>query len=156
VTPRRQRMLMLSAMVLAVGASVFFALRALHGDLLYYLTPTQVFEGRAPKQGDFRLGGLVVPGSIRRRPGSMTIRFVLTDGHHSIPVVYTGVLPDLFRPGQGVVARGELVGGTFDANEILAKHGPGYHPPGIHSRYNAPHIPYAIPDGPTALASSHP
>jgi cytochrome c-type biogenesis protein CcmE len=87
VTPRRQRMLMLSAMVLAVGASVFFALRALHGDLLYYLTPTQVFEGRAPKQGDFRLGGLVVPGSIRRRPGSMTIRFVLTDGHHSIPVV---------------------------------------------------------------------
>ena len=155
MTPRRQRMLVLAVMMFAVGASVFFALRALHGDLLYYLTPTQVFEGRAPAHGDFRLGGLVAPGSVRRRAGSMTVRFVLTDGHHSLPVVYTGVLPDLFRPGQGVVARGDLVGGTFMANEILAKHGPGYHPPGIRSPYNAPRIPYAIPHGTTALVS-HP
>jgi cytochrome c-type biogenesis protein CcmE len=144
-------MFMVGGMILAVGASVFFALRALRGDLLYYLTPTQVFEGRAPAHGAFRLGGLVQPGSVRRRAGSMTVRFVLTDGHHSIPVVYTGVLPDLFRPGQGVVARGDLVRGTFVANEILAKHGPGYHPPGIHSRYNAPRIPYAVPHGTMAM-----
>ena len=153
MTPRRQRMFMLAAMIVAVGASVFFALRALHGELLYYLTPTQVAEGRAPTSGNFRLGGLVLPGSVRRRPSSMTVRFVLTDGHHSLPVVFTGVLPDLFRPGQGVVARGDLVKGTFVANEILAKHGPGYHPPGIHSRYNAPHIPGSLPGGTTALVT---
>lgn len=153
MTPRRQRMLMLAVMLAAVAASVFFALRALRGDLLYYLTPTQVAEGKAPAHGVFRLGGLVLPGSVHRRAGSMTVRFVLTDGHHSIPVVFTGVLPDLFRPGQGVVARGDLVGGTFVANEILAKHGPGYHPPGIHSRYNAPRIPDSLPHGTTALVT---
>lgn len=151
MTPRRQRMMMVILMIVAVGAAVFFALRALHGQLLYYLTPTQVAEGKAPRHGDFRLGGLVVPGSVRRKAGSMTVHFVLTDGRDSIPVVFTGVLPDLFRAGQGVVARGDLVHGTFVANEVLAKHGPGYHPPGIHSRYNAPHIPSSLPSGAMAM-----
>ena len=153
MTPRRQRMFMVILMAAAVAASGFFALRALHGDLLYYLTPTQVAEGKAPPHGDFRLGGLVVPGSVHRTTGSMTVHFVLTDGHESIPVVFTGVLPDLFRPGQGVVARGDIDHGIFVANEILAKHGPGYHPPGIHSPYNAPHIPYTLSHGTTALVT---
>ncbi|EQD53967.1 cytochrome c-type biogenesis protein CcmE [mine drainage metagenome] len=121
-------LLMLGCISVAVG----FALRAFNGDLLYYITPTQLYEGHAPDHGQFRLGGIVETGSVSRVPGSMTVRFTLTDFKHAVPVVYTGILPDLFRVGQGIVVRGRMVSGLFQATQVLAKHGAKYMPPGIH------------------------
>jgi cytochrome c-type biogenesis protein CcmE len=132
MTRRHQRLVMVLLMLACISAAVGFALRAFNGDLLYYITPTQLAEGKAPAHGAFRLGGIVARGSVHRRNGSMTVHFVLTDYHHSVPVVYTGILPDLFRVGQGIVVKGRLTHGVFLASQVLAKHGAKYMPPGIH------------------------
>ncbi len=132
MTRRNQRLVMVLLMLGCVSLAVGFALRAFNGDLLYYLTPTQLYDGRAPRHGQFRLGGVVEKGSVARMPGSMTVRFTLTDFKHAVPVVYTGILPDLFRVGQGIVVRGRMVSGIFQATQVLAKHGARYMPPGIH------------------------
>ena len=132
MTRRHQRLVMVLLMLGCVALAVGFALRAFNGDLLYYITPTQLYDGRAPAHGQFRLGGIVEKGSVRRLPGSMTVNFTLTDYHHAVPVVYTGILPDLFRVGQGIVVRGRMVNGLFEATQVLAKHGAKYMPPGIH------------------------
>ena len=132
MTRRHQRLVMVLLMLACLSAAVAFALRAFNGDLLYYITPTQLAEGHAPAHGAFRLGGIVAPGSVHRKRGSMTVRFVLTDYHHSVPIVYTGILPDLFRVGQGIVVKGQLVRGVFLATQVLAKHSAKYMPPGIH------------------------
>lgn len=138
MTRRHQRLVMVVLMLVCVSLAVGFALRAFNGDLLYYITPTQLYAGKAPAHGQFRLGGIVEKGSVHRVPGSMTVHFTLTDFKHAVPVVYTGILPDLFRVGQGIVVRGRLVGGEFEATQVLAKHGAKYMPPGIHTPRPAP------------------
>ena len=133
MTPRRYKRLGLVLLVLAgVGLAAFLGLKAFRKNLLYYYTPSQVSSGAAHAGQVFRMGGLVEQGSVQRTPGSMTVRFTLTDMQHAVPVVYTGILPDLFREGQGIVVHGELgTDGTLQADEVLAKHDEKYMPPEV-------------------------
>ena len=132
ITPRRRRMMLVALIVLGAGAAVAFALTAFQENLLYFYTPTDVSAGKAPADKTFRLGGMVPEGTFKRPPGSMEATFTLTDYAHNVTVKYAGVLPDLFREGQGVVARGRMAGdGTFVAEEVLAKHDENYMPPDV-------------------------
>lgn len=132
MTPRQRRMMLVALIVLGVGTAVAFALTAFQENLLYFYSPSDVSEGKAPTDKTFRLGGMVPEGSFMRRPGSMEATFVVTDYAHSVTVKYSGVLPDLFREGQGVVARGRLgPDGVFLAEDVLAKHDENYMPPDV-------------------------
>jgi len=132
MTPRRRRMVLVGLIVLGVGAATAFALTAFKDNLLYYYPPTDVTAGKAPADRVFRLGGMVEEGSLKREPGSMEVRFVVTDFQHDVTVSYSGVLPDLFREGQGVITRGQLgPNGVFVAQEVLAKHDENYMPPAV-------------------------
>ncbi|HET7570938.1 MAG TPA: cytochrome c maturation protein CcmE [Gammaproteobacteria bacterium] len=138
MTPRRKRMMFVAAIVLGVGAATALGLQAFRGNLLYYFTPTQIAAGKAPIGQRFRMGGLVVPGSIHRKPGSMTVHFTLTDNHDKVPVTYTGILPDLFREGQGIVVHGKLLPDhQFIADQVLAKHSADYMPPAVAAELKA-------------------
>src|SRR5437868_13433486 len=130
MTPRRRRMMLVGLIVLGVGCAAAFALTAFQDNLLYFYTPSDVSAGKAPANRVFRVGGMVTQGSFTRPAGSLEARFVLTDFAKDVTVRYSGVLPDLFREGQGIVARGRLSGdGTFVAEEVLAKHDENYMPP---------------------------
>lgn len=132
MTPRRRRMVLVGVVVLGVAAAAAFALTAFQQNLLYFYSPSDVSAGKAPEGRVFRVGGMVTEGSFQRPAGSMEARFVLTDFAHDVTVRYSGVLPDLFREGQGVVARGRLnADGTFVAEEVLAKHDENYMPPDV-------------------------
>jgi cytochrome c-type biogenesis protein CcmE len=132
MTPRRKRMLTVAAILVGVGIATTFALQAFQKNLLYYYSPSQIKSGEAPATRSFRVGGLVEDGSLKREPGSLEVHFVLTDFAEQTLVSYTGVLPDLFREGQGVIARGKLQpDGTFVAEEVLAKHDENYMPPEV-------------------------
>ncbi len=132
MTPRRKRMLTVAAILVGVGIATTFALQAFQQNLLYYYSPSQIKSGEAPATRSFRVGGLVEDGSLKREPGSLEVHFVLTDFAEETVVSYTGVLPDLFREGQGVIARGKLQpDGTFIAEEVLAKHDENYMPPEV-------------------------
>ena len=96
---------------------------------MFFFNPTQIAAGQAPEGERFRLGGMVANGSVRKTSGTLDIEFLVTDFKHTVPVTYSGILPDLFREGQGVVAHGRLQRGTFVADEILAKHDENYMPP---------------------------
>jgi cytochrome c-type biogenesis protein CcmE len=120
--------LVLTGVIVAAG----LATRAFRENLLYFFSPSQIVAGQAPEGRTFRLGGVVVEGSVAREPGSLTVEFVVTDFAHSLPVEYTGPLPDLFKEGQGVVALGRLEpNGEFVAEEVLAKHDENYMPPEV-------------------------
>lgn len=132
MTPRRRRMMWVGLIVLGVGAAVAFALTAFQDNLLYFYSPSDVYAGKAPQDRVFRVGGMVPAGSFNRAPGSLEAHFVLTDFAHTVKVSYTGVLPDLFREGQGIIARGRLNSdGMFIAEEVLAKHDENYMPPDV-------------------------
>jgi cytochrome c-type biogenesis protein CcmE len=132
LTPRRRRMVLVGIIVLGVGAAAAFALTAFQDNLLYYYPPSDVVAGKAPGDRVFRLGGMVEEGSLKRETGSMEVRFIVTDFQQDVTVSYSGVLPDLFREGQGVIARGQLgAGGVFVAQEVLAKHDENYMPPEV-------------------------
>ena len=131
MTPRQKRMVTVVAIVAGVGIATTFALNAFNQNLLYYYSPTQVHAGEAPASRAIRVGGLVENGSLARKPGSMEVTFILTDYAQKVPVSYTGVLPDLFREGQGVIARGRMDGNRFVAEEVLAKHDENYMPPEV-------------------------
>ena len=124
---------MLVALVVAgVILSAGLALRAFQENLLYFFTPSQVAAGEAPDNRAYHLGGMVLPDSIQRDPGSLIVNFIVTDYVHTMPVTYSGVLPDLFAEDQGVVAKGRPdANGLFVADEILAKHDEDYMPPEI-------------------------
>lgn len=129
MTPRRRRMVLVGLIVLGVASAAAFALTAFQENLLYFYSPSDVTEGKAPANRVFRIGGMVTEGSFHRPAGSLEADFVLTDYAHDVTVRYSGVLPDLFREGQGVVARGRLKpDGTFVADEVLAKHDERYMP----------------------------
>ncbi|MEN9681522.1 MAG: cytochrome c maturation protein CcmE [Pseudomonadota bacterium] len=132
MTPRRRRMLVVSLILAGVGLAAFFGLTAFQKNLLYFLTPSQVAQGEAPKGHSFRIGGLVVKGTVRRAPDTLEVHFDLTDGNRTVGVSYTGILPDLFREGQGIIAIGKLSEtGVFEASEVLAKHDENYMPPEV-------------------------
>jgi cytochrome c-type biogenesis protein CcmE len=125
-------MVTVAAILVGVGIATAFALQAFQKNLLYYYSPTQIQAGEAPSSRAFRVGGLVENGSVQREPGSLEVRFTLTDFSNTLGVSYTGVLPDLFREGQGIIARGRLGdGGVFVAEEVLAKHDENYMPPEV-------------------------
>ncbi len=131
MTPKRKKRLMFVVLiVLGIGTAVAFGLSAFQQNLLYFYTPSQVAEGAAPKGRAFRVGGLVETGSVKRESDGLTVHFVVTDTAKSIPVTYKGILPDLFREGQGIVAMGRLgTNNSFVADEVLAKHDEKYMPP---------------------------
>ena len=133
MNPKRKNRLYLVLLILAgVAGAVTLGLKALDQNLLYFFSPTQVAAGEAPVDHSFRLGGLVVAGSIKRETDGLTIHFDLTDTAETITVTYTGILPDLFREGQGIVATGKLTGANkFMAEEVLAKHDENYMPPEV-------------------------
>ena len=132
MTPRRKRLLVVLGILGGVAASVSLAIMASRENIMFYYDPSQVVGGKAPLAKRFRIGGMVVKGSVARRPGDLEVRFVLTDFAHQVPVEYTGVLPDLFREGQGIIAHGTMnSNGAFVADEVLAKHDEKYMPPEV-------------------------
>jgi cytochrome c-type biogenesis protein CcmE len=129
---RKRRLMLVSLMVIGVGIATAFALTAFNRNLMFFFTPTQVVAGEAPNEHLFRIGGMVVDGSVERPGDGLTVRFRLTDFDQIVTVEYTGILPDLFREGQGIVANGKLRGdGVFVAQEVLAKHDENYMPPEV-------------------------
>ena len=131
MTPRRRRMALVLGIVAGVAIAGALALSAFRRNVTFFFDPSQVTAGKVPPGEGFRLGGMVTKGSLKRDPGSLEVRFVVTDFRHDVPVSYTGVLPDLFREGAGVVAHGKMQGGTFVADEVLAKHDEKYMPPAV-------------------------
>jgi cytochrome c-type biogenesis protein CcmE len=136
---RRQRLILIGLMVLGAGLATAFALKSFNDNLMYFFPPTDVVEGKAPKDALFRLGGMVVKGSVKRPDKGMMVRFKLTDFSKEVIVEYTGILPDLFREGQGIVAHGRLNSqGVFIAEEVLAKHDENYMPPEVKASLKKP------------------
>ena len=127
--PKNQRLVLVSAALVAVLAAVLLAMWGLRDRASYFYTPADIAGGKAVHGRAVRLGGMVERGSVRHLADGVTIRFVVTDGKASTPVVYRGITPDLFREGSGAVAEGRLQGGTFIADTILAKHDERYMPP---------------------------
>jgi cytochrome c-type biogenesis protein CcmE len=139
MTPRRKRLFAVLAILAGVGAATALATLAFQDNLLYFYNPTQVMAGEAPQGRTFRIGGMVTQGSLERTEGTLKIRFIVTDFRHSIPVNYEGLLPDLFREGQGVIAHGRLMeSGEFVADEVLAKHDENYMPPEVADSLHTP------------------
>src|ERR1700756_2563027 len=132
MSPRRKRMALVFGIIAGVSIAGALALSAFRQNVTFFFDPTQVASGQVPSGERFRLGGMVTQGSLHRAPGSLEVRFVVTDFNHDVPVRYTGVLPDLFREGAGVVAHGRLNSdGTFVADEVLAKHDEKYMRPEV-------------------------
>ena len=125
--PRHQRLALVLGGLAAAGAVVALVLNAFESNLVFFYSPSQVAAQEAPKARTFRVGGLVQEGSVAR--SGTQVSFVITDTAHAVPVRYEGILPDLFKEGKGVVAQGQLQGGTFVAREVLAKHDENYMPP---------------------------
>lgn len=132
MTRRQRRMTLVLGIVAGVGIAGALALSAFRSNVTFFFDPTAVAAGQVKSGEHFRLGGMVTKGSVKRTPGSLEVRFLVTDFKHDVPVSYTGVLPDLFREGTGVVAHGHMDGkGTFVADEVLAKHDEKYMPPEV-------------------------
>jgi cytochrome c-type biogenesis protein CcmE len=128
VKPRHKRILAIVGGLAALGVATALVLTAFQENLVFFFTPSQVAANEAPQGRTFRIGGMVEAGSVKR--SGIEVRFVVTDTAKSIPVVYSGALPDLFREGKGVVAQGQLgADGVFRAREVLAKHDENYMPP---------------------------
>nr|VFK25593.1 MAG: cytochrome c-type biogenesis protein CcmE [Candidatus Kentron sp. MB]VFK34487.1 MAG: cytochrome c-type biogenesis protein CcmE [Candidatus Kentron sp. MB]VFK76781.1 MAG: cytochrome c-type biogenesis protein CcmE [Candidatus Kentron sp. MB] len=123
----KQRLLIVVIILLGAGAATWLVTSAISDNMRYFVSPSEIHAGLAPKDHTLRIGGLVVDGSVHRE--ELTVRFELTDNAANVPVIYTGILPDLFREGQGIVATGRLrADGVFAAREVLAKHDETYMP----------------------------
>ena len=132
--PRHKRFLGILATLIGVTAAIYLILTSFQDNLLYYLTPSEAITKNIDEESSFRIGGLVEIDSFKRSEGSLKSRFVLTDGIESIEVNYTGILPDLFREGQGIIVTGSFDNQKiFIASEVLAKHGENYMPPKINA-----------------------
>ena len=133
MTPkRRKRLILILMMVSGVASAVGFTMYALSQNINLFYTPTQIAKGEAPAGQRIRAGGMVVEGSLRRETDSLLIHFEVTDYESNVPVEFTGILPDLFREGQGIVAQGSMDNqGVFQADEVLAKHDENYMPPEV-------------------------
>lgn len=133
MTPaRKKRLALIILMIIGVAASTSLALKAFNENLMFYFSATEVKAGKAPADKLFRLGGMVVNGSFKRDENTLKVNFDLTDNQSIVTVEYTGILPDLFREGQGIIAKGKLnEKGEFVAAEVLAKHDENYMPPEV-------------------------
>ena len=132
MTPRRRRLIWVLGILVGVGIASTLALRAFRQNVTFYFDPSKVAAGLVKPGEGFRLGGMVEKGSLVRTPGTLDVRFVVTDFRHSVPVRYSKVLPDLFREGAGVVAHGHMDRhGVFVADDVLAKHDANYMPPPV-------------------------
>jgi cytochrome c-type biogenesis protein CcmE len=131
MTPaRKKRLGLILLMVCGVALGVGLALKSLDQNIMFFFTPTEVMAGKAPQNKLFRIGGMVVEGSVARPGDGLTVQFDLTDNEQSVTVRFAGILPDLFREGQGIIANGKLnTSGEFVAEEVLAKHDENYMPP---------------------------
>ena len=129
---RKQRLFLILLMLAGLGLAATFALQAFNENLMYFFSTSDVANGKAPNNAVFRLGGMVVKGSVERPNADLLVRFKLSDFEKEVTVEYSGILPDLFREGQGIVAKGQLDGrGVFVAEEVLAKHDENYMPPEV-------------------------
>jgi len=128
---RHKRLLLVIGIVAGVAVAAFLATQAFKSNVMFFFAPSQVAAGEAPPDKRFRLGGMVEKGSVDKTPGSLDVRFLVTDFKHTVAVKYSGILPDLFREGQGVIAHGRMNGNVFVADEILAKHDEKYMPPEV-------------------------
>ncbi|GAA6130592.1 cytochrome c maturation protein CcmE [Halopseudomonas sabulinigri] len=134
---RRKRLILIVLVMLGVGAAVALALSALQQNINLFYTPTQIVAGEVPDQARIRAGGMVVEGSVVRSKDSLDVRFDVSDGAHAVTIAYSGILPDLFREGQGIVALGRLdANGVLQADEVLAKHDEEYMPPEVAKAMN--------------------
>lgn len=132
MNPKRQRKLILIiALVAGIGIAVGLATYAMRQNINLFYTPSQLANGEAPSGQRIQAGGLVVAGSLKRDPNSLAVTFMISDLKKEVPVTYTGILPDLFKEGTGVVANGQFVNGRVEAEEILAKHDEQYMPPQV-------------------------
>ena len=128
--PRTKRALIIVGALAALGMATTLVLNAFQSNMVFFFSPSQVAAQEAPRERSFRLGGMVEQGSLQRDDKSLNVRFVVTDFAQKTPVTYTGLLPDLFREGKGVVAQGKLgPDGVFHAEQVLAKHDENYMPP---------------------------
>ncbi len=130
--PRHKRLAFIAVGLAGLGIATALILNAFQGNIVFFFSPSQVAANEAPVDRKFRLGGLVEAGSVVRESDGLTVRFIVTDTVQRVPVVYTGILPDLFREGQGVVTQGRLdAGGLFRAEEVLARHDETYMAPEV-------------------------
>ncbi|MBI4188958.1 MAG: cytochrome c maturation protein CcmE [Betaproteobacteria bacterium] len=128
--PRHKRIAIIAAGLAALGIAAALVLNAFQSNLVFFFSPSQVAANQAPSGKAFRIGGLVESGSVKRADDGLTVRFRVTDTAQTVAVTYTGILPDLFKEGKGVVAQGRLgADGVFEATEVLAKHDENYMPP---------------------------
>jgi len=129
---RHKRLALVAVGLVGLGVATTLVLRAFNSNLVFFFSPTQVAAKESPQDRSFRLGGLVEDGSLEREDNGLTVHFVVTDTAVKVPVTFTGILPDLFSEGQGVVAQGRLgPDGVFKADEVLAKHDEKYMPPEV-------------------------
>ena len=127
---RHKRFGLIAAGLALLVIAVVLIAKSFNSNLVFFFTPTQVEAGEAPKTGSFRIGGMVEEGSLKRLPDGLRVAFNVTDTAKTMPVIYKGILPDLFKEGKGVVAQGKLgANGTFEADNVLAKHDENYMPP---------------------------
>jgi len=127
---RHKKLLVIVFGLVGIGIAATLILNAFQSNLVFFFSPSEVAAGKAPTDRAFRIGGLVEDGSVKRQADGLTVNFVVTDTAKSMPVVYKGILPDLFKEGKGVVAEGKLgEDGLFTASQVLAKHDENYMPP---------------------------
>jgi len=129
MTKRQNRMILVALLVAGTSLAAYLGLKAFNENLLYFFSPTDVVNGKAPSGKSFRLGGLVANGSVKRE--GIKVAFDVTDNQNTFTVKYEGILPDLFREGQGIITTGSLKNGSFMATEVLAKHDENYMPPEV-------------------------
>ena len=135
--PRQKKFAFIALGLSAIGIATALILNAFQGNIVFFFSPSQIIAKEAPLDKTFRLGGMVEAGSLRREDDGLTMHFVVTDTVNKINVVYTGIVPDLFREGKGVVAQGKLGdNGVFQAAEVLAKHDENYMPPEVTKAIN--------------------
>ena len=141
---RKRRLLLVLVLLVAAAAATALVSMALQRNVAYLYTPSEVLKGEAGQHARFRLGGMVQAGSFKRASGSMEAHFAVDDGDATLPVVYTGILPDLFREKQAVIATGHMRGGTFVAEEVLAKHDETYMPKEVADKMGMAHQKHGV------------
>ncbi|MDO8355175.1 MAG: cytochrome c maturation protein CcmE [Nitrospirota bacterium] len=130
--PRQKRFVLIGLGLVALAVAAVLVLNAFQSNLVFFFTPTQVANGEVPQGRSFRIGGMVEQGSLTREGDGLTVHFIVTDMAKRVPVMFKGILPDLFKEGKGAVAQGQLgADGTFIASEVLAKHDENYMPPEV-------------------------
>lgn len=128
---RKRKLLLVLALVVGIGIAIGLAMYAMRQNINLFYTPSQLANGEAPEGQRIQAGGLVVQGSLQRDPNSLAVTFMISDLKKQVPVTYTGILPDLFKEGQGIVANGHFKNGHVEAEEVLAKHDENYMPPQV-------------------------